>query len=137
MTTKEAQEIANLINTRNQLTKKIMFEDVLQNHQSYVFLKNDLNIIACAESKKLQWYQNEICHVSIHEDFEGKGFGNEILKMAEEVAIKDKSRIIQCTIRKGNENSIRLFTRKGYAEVNKFFNSKSENWVNIYQKILS
>ena len=137
MSTEEAQQIANLINTRNQLTKKIAFKDVLENHKNYVFLKDNITIIACAESKQIQWYQNEISHVSVREDFEGKGIGNKILKMAEEIAKNNTSRIIQCTIRSGNESSVRLFTRKGYTEVNKFFNSKSENWVNIYQKILT
>jgi ribosomal protein S18 acetylase RimI-like enzyme len=137
MTKEDAKQIADLINERNQLTKKQQSNDILFNKDSYVFIKDDDKIIACAESKQIQWYQYEICHVSIHKDYEGKRFGTKILKLAENIVKNNNGKIIQCTIRSNNENSIRLFTRKGYNEVNKFFNPKSENWINIYQKIIS
>lgn len=137
MTKEEAEQIADLINKRNQLTKKYSTNEILTTGDNYVFIKNNNKIIACAECKKIQWYQHEISHVSIIENFEGKGFGTKILNLAEKKAMISNAKILQCTIRMNNENSIRLFSRKGYNEVNKFYNPKSENWVIIYQKVVS
>lgn len=137
MTKFEAEEIARLINNRNQLTKKYSYEEILSNSENFVYLKEEEKIVACAESKKVQWYQFEILHVSIAQNFEGKGFGNLILNLAEKNAIEKNAKILQCTIRTNNDNSIRLFTRKGYKQVNSFFNNKSGNWIFIYQKTIA
>ena len=137
MTTEEAEQIANLINTRNELTKKYSSEIILTAKENYVFIKEEDKIIACAESKKVQWYQYEISHVSIDENYESKGFGSKILKLSENKAIENNARLLQCTIRTNNVNSIRLFSTKGYKQVNMFHNLKSGNWVFIYQKIIS
>lgn len=137
MTEKEAEEIAQLINLRNQLTKTYLYSDILSKSENYVFIKENNKVIACAESKKVQWYQNEITHVSIEEDYEGKGYGSKILQLAEDKAMMNNVRILQCTIRANNVNSIRLFSRKGYKEVNTFHNPLTNNWVNVYQKNIS
>ena len=102
-----------------------------------MFIKEGNKVVACGESIKVQWYQNEIKHISVHKDFEGKRFGTKILKLVEEKSIKDNARVLQCTVRTDNENSIRLFTRKGYKKVNLFFNKKTKNWVFIFQKVIS
>lgn len=137
MDKKEAEQIANLINTRNELTKKYSANSILTSKENYVFIKEGEKIIACAESKKVQWYQYEISHVSIDINYEGKGYGNKILKLAENKATETNIRLLQCTIRTNNINSIRLFSTKGYKQVNTFHNLKSGNWVYIYQKIIS
>ena len=136
MTNDDAEQIANLINSRNELTKKYSKESILASKENYVFIKEADKIIACAESKKVQWYQYEISHVSIDENYESKGFGSKILKLSENKAIENKARLLQCTIRTNNINSIRLFSTKGYKQVNMFDNLKSGNWVFIYQKII-
>jgi N-acetylglutamate synthase-like GNAT family acetyltransferase len=137
MTKEEAKQIADLINKRNELTKKYSLESILALKENYVFIKQADKIIACAESKKVQWYQYEISHVSIDENYESKGFGSKILKLSENKAIENNARLLQCTIRTNNINSIRLFSTKGYKQVNMFHNLKSGNWVFIYQKIIS
>ena len=86
MTTEEAKQIADLINTRNELTKKYSSESILASKENYVFIKEADKIIACAESKKVQWYQYEISHVSIDANYESKGFGSKILKLSENKA---------------------------------------------------
>ena len=137
MTKNDAIEIAELLNKRNELSVKYSFDDILSKKENYLFIKEGEKIVACGESIKVQWYQNEIKHISVHKDFEGKRFGTKILKLVEEKSIKDNARVLQCTVRTDNENSIRLFTRKGYKKVNSFFNKKTKNWVFIFQKVIS
>lgn len=137
MTKNDAIEIAELLNKRNELSVKYSFEDILSKKENYLFIKEGEKIVACGESIKVQWYQNEIKHISVHKDFEGKRYGSKILKLVEEKSIKDNARVLQCTVRTDNENSIRLFTRKGYKKVNSFFNKKTKNWVFIFQKVIA
>lgn len=137
MTTNIAEQIANLLNERNQLTIQYTADKILENSENYVYLLEEEKIIACAESKRVQWYQWEISHVLVAKDYEGKGFGNKILNEAEIKAKTGNAKILQCTIRANNENSIRLFSRNGYVQVNRFFYPKSGNWVYVYQKSIS
>lgn len=109
----------------------------LARENDYVYLEEGGKIIACAESKKVQWYQWEICHVSVDKFFEGKGMGSRILKMAEKKAIEGNAKILQCTIRSNNESSLRLFKAKGYTKTTSFFYPNSGNWVHVLQKAVS
>ncbi|WP_162126039.1 GNAT family N-acetyltransferase [Flavobacterium phycosphaerae] len=97
MTTKIANQIAELLNNRNQLTVQYTEEKALANKDNYVYILDFEKVIACAESKKVQWYQWEVSHVSVAKDFEGKGFGNKILLDAERKARAGNARILQCT----------------------------------------
>jgi len=137
MTKNIAEQIANLLNTRNQLVVKYSVGKVLQSKSNYVYLEEENEVIACAESKEVQWYQSEISHVSVLKKAEGQGKGKEILSLAEKKAKNDGAKILQCTIRTNNENSIRLFLRKGYVKVNQFFYPNSDNWVYVLQKSIS
>lgn len=136
MTKQDAEQIAKLLNQRNQLSKEYTHDEIIKDKENYVFEKIDGLVVACAECKKVQWYQHEIRHISVHEKYEGKGYGKKILKDAEKLARCRNARVIQCTIRSNNESSIRLFTRNGYTEINKFYNFRTENWINIYQKVI-
>lgn len=137
MTSSQAKQIAELLNKRNQLVIEYSAEDIIDDKESYVYLEKGSSIVACAECKKVQWYQWEISHVSVSKEEEGTGWGNKILKLAESKAIKGNARILQCTIRTNNESSIRLFTRKGYFKIDSFFYDKSGNWVHVFQKSVS
>ena len=137
MTKEQAKEIAILLNKRNKLVKEYSVDDVLAKKDNYVYLDEKSSIIACAESKKVQWYQWEICHVSVETTHEGKGLGSKILKVAEKKAIEGGAKIIQCTIRSNNELSLRLFLAKGYTKTTSFFYPKSGNWVHVLQKSVS
>lgn len=137
MTKEQAKQIAILLNERNKLVKEYSADDILAKEQNYVYLDEKSNIIACAESKKVQWYQWEICHVSVAKANEGKGLGSKILKLAEKKAIDGGAKILQCTIRSSNESSLRLFLAKGYTKTASFFYPKSGNWVHVLQKSVS
>jgi len=60
-----------------------------------------------------------------------------ILKAAEKKAKEGGAKLLQCTIRKDNIKSIKLFSKNGYINVNKFYNPISGNYVFVYQKIIS
>lgn len=137
MTKEQAKQIAVLLNERNKLVKEYSRDDVLAKEQNYVYLEEKSTIIACAESKKVQWYQWEICHVSVDKTYEGKGLGSKILKLAEKKAIEGGAKILQCTIRSNNEASLRLFLAKGYTKAASFFYPNSGNWVHVLQKSVS
>ncbi len=72
MTQEQAKQIAILLNERNKLVNEYSPDDVLEKKQNYVYLDEKSTIIACAESKKVQWYQWEICHVSVDKTYEGR-----------------------------------------------------------------
>ncbi len=134
MTKEIANQIAILLNTRNQLVKVYTAQNVLDEKENYVYIIESEKIIACAESKKVQWYHWEICHVSVALEVEGSGKGQKVLELAEEKAIKGGAKILQSTIRSGNEKSTRLFLRNGYRQVNTFYNNISGNWILVLQK---
>ena len=137
MTEEEAKQIADLLNKRNKLVRGYDCEKIMKEEDNYVYLMEGTDLIACAESKQVQWYQWEVSHVSVNEQFESKGFGSKILLMEEEKAIKSGAKILQCTIRSNNEKSQKLFLSKGYAKTGSFFYSKSGNWVHVYQKSIA
>lgn len=137
MTKEQAKQIATLLNERNKLVNEYSPDDVLAKEQNYVYLDEKSTIIACAESKKVQWYQWEICHVSVDKTYEGKELGSKILKLAEKKAIEGGAKILQCTIRSNNESSLRLFLAKGYTKTTSFFYPNSGNWVHVLQKSVS
>lgn len=137
ITKQNASDIAKLLNDRNELAVKYTAGSVLKSKENYVFQLEKGKIVACAESKKVQWYQWEISHVSVSKEYEGKGYGSEILKLAEEKAMKGGARILQCTIRTSNERSIKLFSGKGYRRATSFFYPVTGNWVFVYQKCIS
>lgn len=137
MDKKIAIQIADLLNERNQLTVNYNKERVLKSKENYVWYGKENELAACAEVKKVQWYQWEISHVSVAKKYEGKGLGTKILRRAEARARKGNARVIQCTIRSSNESSLKLFGRNGYIRVNQFYYSISKNWVFILQKTVS
>ena len=134
MTEEEAEKIASLLNERNRLVIEYDKERILKTSSNYVYIKEKDEIIACAESKKVQWYQSEISHVSVSKLHEGKGYGRKILLKAEKKAKDERAIIIQCTIRANNDKSLGLFKSNGYEVVNKFFYQNSGNWVSVLQK---
>jgi len=134
MTIEQATQIADLLNSRNQLSVEYSGHNIIQGKDQISFIENDGLIIACGEFKKVQWYQWEICHVSVLEKFEGNGFGSTIVKRVESKIKDGGGRIAQCTIRNGNHGSELLFLAKGYLKTISFYNSSTGNGVNVYQK---
>jgi len=119
------------------LGKQYDLQTILANQDNFVVITERDSLLACAEVKYVQWYQSEICHVSVSEGAEGKGYGSQILLLAEAKAIKQGASGLQCTIRSNNSSSIRLFDSKGYTKTVSFVNKKTGNWVHVFQKSIS
>ncbi len=137
MTETQAQEIAALLNERNQLAKTYTARNVLPEAGNYEYKVRDGKVVACVERKKVQWYQWEICHLSVAREWEGKGLAFIVYQRAEEAARSGGACILQCTIREGNERSERFCAKRGFVKVGRFFNTLTGNTVGVWQKMLS
>lgn len=129
-----ASQIVELLK-QNELTIDYTPEMILNTSENYVFIEEHEKIMACAEVKKVQWYQWEISHVSVAK--RRCGFGKRIVELAESKIIKAHGKVIQCTIRSTNTASIELFKSMGYTSGVTFYNANSGNNVIIFQKALS
>lgn len=133
-----ADQIAALLNSRNQLTVKYSRQRVLEHSKNYVYRLSETNeIVGCVEIKPVQWYQMEVCHLTVSEAETKKGLAKALLCEAERVARANGARILQCTIRENNVASRSLFERFGFSNVNTFNNPNSGNNVGVFQKVLS
>lgn len=136
MEEKIAAQIADLINSRNQLTQEYDVAKILKKSDNFIIETENDSLCGCVEIKKVQWYQAEILHLSVKEEYEGKGIGSKLVEKGIEKAKKLGKKILQCTIRSDNAPSIALFTKYNFKFVNSFNNEKSKNTVNVYQLVL-
>ena len=133
-----ADQIAQLLNSRNQLIVQYDAERVLKSAKNYLYELSDTNeVIACVELKPVQWYQFEIDHLTVVPVTEGAGFARKLLARAEERATKNGGRLLQCTIRADNSRSQKLFRLNGYTQVSCFYYPISGNNVGVWQKVIS
>lgn len=132
-----AGQIAQLLNKRNELTRKYNAAMVLDHAESYLYLKQDTEVTACIRFSRVQWYQVEIHHLTVAEPYEGRGYGRKLVRHALTQATEKGARVAQCTIRKGNARSEELFVSEGFARTCEFFNQMSGNTVFVLQKALT
>lgn len=138
MTKDQAEQIASLLNRRNQLTRVYTATDVLQSAKEYEFISaEDGKILGCVQVRKVQWYQAELCHLTLDECGEGKGYASQLIEKAETRARGERKSIVQCTIRVDNEKSMTRFRKSGYEEVGRFHNATSGNDIAVFQKVLA
>jgi N-acetylglutamate synthase-like GNAT family acetyltransferase len=138
LTDTHAEQIAALLNERNQLKRKHTRESVLEHAGNYIcrFSKEN-NVVACVEVKSVQWYQSEVLHLTVAASQTRKGHAKALLCEAERVARSKGARLLQCTIRDGNTESRSLFEGFGFLHINTFNNPSSGNNVAVFQKVLS
>lgn len=138
MDNKQAKQIADLINARNRLARQYDAESILEAADRYLFeLSETGDVIGCVEVKRVQWYQFEVDHLSVVKEVEGTGIGWSLFKRAEERALNNRGRILQCTIREGNADSECLFKRNGFHRVATFYYPDTGNNVGVWQKVIS
>jgi len=137
MTQLQAEQVAQLLNERNELICTYTAEKVLQYADNYLLEVLNETIVACVEIKKVQWYQWEISHLSVRKEHERKGLGKQLIHRAEEKAKNGDALIVQCTIRVGNKASEQTFRRNGYQKACRFFFPRSDRNVAVWQKVLS
>ena len=132
-----AGQIAALLNTRNQLVKNYDAKDILGARARFLFEVRDDPVVGCVEVKKVQWYQAEVSHLTVHRDYCRRGIAQALLTLATARAKKDRARILQCTIRENNEESTGLFVKNGFVRTALFLYPDTGNNVGVYQKVIS
>jgi len=137
MTEAEAEQIAMLINRRNRLPKNIESSDILREAHQYEYESRDGKVVACVERRKVQWYQWEVLHLSVDETWERRGFASLVYQRLEKAARSAGVRLLQCTIREGNKDSIGFFDKRGFSKVARFLNRQTGNAVGVWQKVLT
>jgi L-amino acid N-acyltransferase YncA len=136
MTNQIAQEVAALLNARNQLTVKYDSQKVLKDEKHYIVRHDESSkVVGVVEVKKVQWYQCEICHLSVAVDRHGIGSSLLIEALAKAKALG--ARVAQCTIRVGNTGSEALFTKHGFVPSLTFQNCDNGNRVTVFHKALT
>lgn len=134
----QADSIARLLNSRNQLTIQHSRKSVLNEAADYVIRVSEAGeVIACVQVKKVQWYQAEVLHLTVAETSEHKGHGKSLLCEVERLARTKNARILQCTIRADNVASRKLFEGFGFVNTCMFLNEGSGNNVGVFQKVLA
>lgn len=138
LTDEHAEQIAALLNERNQLTVKYTRQRVLEHAENYLCrISDDDKVVACVEVKTVQWYQTEILHLTVAASEIRKGHAKALLCEAERVSRTNGARLLQCTIRECNAESRSLFEGFGFLHVSTFNNPSSGNNVTVFQKVLS
>lgn len=133
-----AKQIAELLNKENQLVIPYTEEKILSSSNNYLFEINNKNeVLCCIECKKVQWYQFEVCHLTVNPNHRNNGHGQKILDKALNHAKKNSGRVVQCTIREDNKASAGLFSKNGFNKVSIFYYPNSGNDVGIWQKVVS
>ena len=137
LTDAQAEAIALLLNTRNELTVQYDRAKVIADADDYLCrLSDDGELIACVQVKKVQWYQCEVLHLTVARSYERKGHAKDLLADAEALGRRRNARLLQCTIRADNAASQALFRRCSYRCVNAFLNEVSGNTIQVWQKVL-
>ena len=127
-----------LLNAQNELTVQYTAEMVLEHQDNYLFRLDESGlVIACAELKKVQWYQFELLHVTVAQKNQRQGHARSLVVEAEERAIKLGARILQSTIRADNSASEALFISSGFESVSRFYNVTSKNIISVWQRVLT
>jgi ribosomal protein S18 acetylase RimI-like enzyme len=133
-----AKQIAELLNSENQLVIPYTEEKILSAADNYLFEMDDENkVLCCIECKKVQWYQFEVCHLTVSPSYREGGYGQKILDKAINHSRENRGRVVQCTIREDNVASIGLFSKNGFNKVSVFYYPDSGNNVGIWQKVVS
>jgi N-acetylglutamate synthase-like GNAT family acetyltransferase len=137
MDSSQASQIATLLNEQNQLTVQYDSERVLKHASDYLFRLDDAGrVIACAELRRVQWYQFELLHVTVADHHKKKGLARGLIAEAQSIAEQSGARILQSTIRDGNEASEKLFAGSGFNSACVFYNERSGNLIRVWQKVL-
>ncbi len=138
LTNEQANQIAALLNKRNKLIGNYDGKGVLDDANNYLCRYSESgDVVACVEVKRVQWYQTEIRHLTVAQNEEGNGHAKALLCEAERLARARNAPLLQCTIRIDNTKSRSLFEGFGFLRTGAFFNERSKNNVDVFQKVLA
>lgn len=85
MNATQAKEIAILLNKQNKLHVKCDADDILRTADQYCYLTDEQTgeVSAAVQTKRVQWYQHEVLHLSVAPAHVRKGLGKKLLDEAE------------------------------------------------------
>lgn len=126
-----ATEISELINRRNQLSSMVNPSVIMNGKYFYIVSGN--KVIAAVGIKKVNWYQLDLFHLVVHEDFENKGFAKKLLNNALLYGKESGLLIAQCTVRYDNIPSLGLFNKMGFDGAWSVTNPKTNNMIQVLQ----
>lgn len=130
----QESQILSLINEINNLTEPVTIAYTRSRKRDYLFeMDSEGSVIGCICVKYVQWYQCEICHLSVSKSHRGLGLGAKLVARAITYATKKNFKISQITIREDNIISQRVFEKFGFKHMNSFFNNKSAHRIKLYQ----
>lgn len=134
-----SKKIAELLNRRNNLPKKVESMDVQNANYFYISIKGSEKeeIVACARAKCMSFYAYEIKHVAVDENFEGKGFGRYMIQTVEDWIKSKNIPLVTATTRADNKPIIALFTKMNYIPSKEFVNEGTKNPLILWQKFLT
>ncbi len=132
-----AEQIAANLTAHNKLLVAYTAEKILADETTYLVLlgSSDHLVIGSIQVRKVQWYQAETCHLTVHPAYRRQGFGTALKHAAEDQARASGAKIAQCTIRDDNTASRELSRGAGWSEVTAFRGDRG-NTVRVYQKTL-
>lgn len=138
LTDLHANQIAALLNARNELTVQYTRQRVVEHADNYLCRYSENGeVVACVEVKKVQWYQTEILHLTVAASHERQGHAKALLCEAERVARANGARLLQCTIGVSDTASRALFEGFGFSHIGTFLDQGSGNNVGVFQKVLT
>jgi ribosomal protein S18 acetylase RimI-like enzyme len=132
----EAEQIAALLNSRNGLKVTYDAQLVQRSPEQFPYCTQGTHVVAAVCLKEVQWYQGEVCHLSVAAELEGRGYARNLWPEVERRAGERGFRILQCTIREGYENGERFFDGAGFSRVARFRSEISGGNLCVWQKVL-
>ena len=78
------------------------------------------------------WYLTELRHLYVKPEFRRNGIGKFLVQ---EAMKKIKTPLACCTVRDGNDESLRLFERVGFSVVRGFINPETGNRVSLLMRL--
>ena len=135
----QADQIAQLLNSNNELKSAYTADQLLRYAHEYKFLQDEdsSDVIAVVQIKKVQWYQHEIVNLTVSPAHSEKNLAKQLLELAEKQAINDSARILQATVRENDQENINLLKTTDFKQVSNFFNPQSNHNITVWQKVLS
>ena len=135
----QADQIAQLLNSNNELKSAYTADQLLRYAHEYKFLQDEdsSDVIAVVQIKKVQWYQHEIVNLTVSPAHSEKNLAKQLLEIAENQAINDSARILQATVRENDQKNINLLKATDFKQVSNFFNPQSNHNITVWQKVLS
>ncbi len=133
-----AEQIAILLNTQNQLTVKYDTQQILEAAHEYIYeIDDDDVLIACMQLKSVQWYQVEICHVSVNKINHQYGAAYRLLDKAIIDSREKNVHLLQATVNQSNGVPQKFLQKFNFTQTSTFYNPLTKNHITVWQKALS